>query len=193
MTLCVLATLLAGLLAALGGWLVYQLLRQTAALRHGVLDDAELAQTSALALDENLRDMRMVAASLLMPPLQRALREACRRADKEAALRFLGGLSGAGAAQDEALDRRVLVLLRLPDAGVVGAERDAVDDCARLLVCRKPVLAQDPSNRPAAEVARPPRHGGGSAALASSLLAYTFGHLWKPMTGEDVDAFLDSR
>ena len=69
------------------------------------------------------------------------------------------------AAEDEALDGRVLVL-RLPDASVVGPERHAVDDGARLFGRGKPVLAQDPGDGLAADLARAPGDRCGRRAQA---------------------------
>ncbi len=66
-------------------------------------------------------------------------------------LRLLGDLGRAGAAEHQALDRRVLVL-RLPDACVVGAECDAVDHGTRLLDRGEAVLAQDPGDGLAADL-----------------------------------------
>ncbi len=95
---------------------LYQSLRQLVGLRLAVRDDAELAQASAAELDENLRGLRMVPAALLLDPLQRAVRDACRRTGKEAACELAGG--------DVRIDRRVLEQLKHPLLHLV---RNAVD------------------------------------------------------------------
>ena len=87
------------------------------------------------------------------------------RSDDVGALRLLDDLGRARAAEDEALDGNVLVL-RLPDAGVVGTERHAVDDGARLFGRGQPVLAQDPGDGLAADLSRAPGDRGGRRAQA---------------------------
>jgi two-component system chemotaxis sensor kinase CheA len=104
------------LAAALSPDRVYQTLRRIGALRRDLVDDAELAQSSAADLDDNLRALRMVPFKLLAQPLQRALRDACRRTDKEARLEIAGG--------DSEVDRRLLEELKNPLLHLV---RNAVD------------------------------------------------------------------
>ncbi len=95
---------------------LYQLLRLAGGLRRDLADDAELVQTAALELDEDLRSMRMVPAANLHETLRRAVREACRRTGKDAALSFTGS--------DTQLDRRLLEQLKGPMVHMV---RNAVD------------------------------------------------------------------
>jgi two-component system chemotaxis sensor kinase CheA len=95
---------------------LYQLLRQLGALKRDLADDAELAQLNAVDLDDDLRALRMVPATLLAEELQRAVREACRRTEKEALFELC-----AGAVQ---LDRRLLAELKNPLLHLV---RNAVD------------------------------------------------------------------
>ena len=69
--------------------------------------------------------------------------------------RRLGGGRRAGAAEDETLDRRPLAVLRLPAAGVVGAEDGAVDDRPCLFAGRKAQARfERPRDRSTAEAAR---------------------------------------
>jgi two-component system chemotaxis sensor kinase CheA len=95
---------------------LYLLVRQVAALRHELVDDAEREQASALELDENLREMRLVPAAGLRETLQRAAREAAQLAGREVQLVFSGS--------DVQIDRRVLEELKNPLLHLV---RNAVD------------------------------------------------------------------
>jgi len=95
---------------------LYQLMRRMGTLRRELRDDGEIAQASALELDDNLRALRMVPFSLMEEPLLRAVRDACRRTDKEARLELSGG--------EQQVDRRLLDQLRNPLLHLV---RNAVD------------------------------------------------------------------
>ena len=69
--------------------------------------------------------------------------------------RRLGGGGSAGAAEDETLDRRPLAVLRLPAAGVEGAEDGAVHDRPCLLTGGKAqARLERPRDRSTAEGAR---------------------------------------
>jgi two-component system, chemotaxis family, sensor kinase CheA len=95
---------------------MYQVLRRVTALRRDLLDDAELAQANIVELDDNLRALRMVPFSTVKEPLQRAVRDACRRTDKDARLELVGG--------EQEVDRRLLEELKNP---LVHLVRNAVD------------------------------------------------------------------
>jgi two-component system chemotaxis sensor kinase CheA len=95
---------------------LYQLLRLAAGLRRDLLDEAELAHSTVLQTEDDLRAMRLVPATLLVESLERALRDACRRTEKEARLSFVGGETN--------LDRRLLEQLKVPLLHLV---RNAVD------------------------------------------------------------------
>lgn len=99
-----------------GNETMYRLLRQLSGLRRILAEDAELAQTNAVELDDNLRALRLVPFDLLRMALQRALRDACRRTGKDVQL-----VIGGGEAQ---LDRRLLDALKNPLLHLV---RNAVD------------------------------------------------------------------
>jgi hypothetical protein len=90
--------------------------------------------------------------------------------------RLVGHSGGARAAENEALDRRVLVL-RLPDAGVVRPEGHAVDDRAGLLGGRQAVLAQDPGDGLPAEIGGAPsdRSGCRPQAVGAAVAAHAAG------------------
>jgi chemotaxis protein histidine kinase CheA/CheY-like chemotaxis protein len=107
---------------------LYQVLRQMGSLRRDLFDDAELAQANALELDENLRAMRMVPAALLDEPIRRAIRDACRRVDKEARFEFRGA--------DGQIDRRLLEELKSP---LVHLVRNAVDHGIEAPIVREAV------------------------------------------------------
>jgi two-component system chemotaxis sensor kinase CheA len=95
---------------------LYPLLRQLGTLRRTLSDDAELARAHAAEFDEDLRAIRMVSGALLADPLRRAVREACRRSDKDAQLVMRGG--------EVEIDRRVLEEVRGPLLHIV---RNAMD------------------------------------------------------------------
>lgn len=107
---------------------LYQLLRQVGSLRRDLVDDVEVAQAHAVELDDNLRRMRMVPAVLLGEPLTRAVREACRRSNKDAKLEFTGG--------DAQIDRRLLEELKNP---LIHLVRNAVDHGVESSVVREAV------------------------------------------------------
>jgi two-component system chemotaxis sensor kinase CheA len=95
---------------------LYQLLRQLTNLRRDLLEDAEFSQISAVEVDENLRAMRMIPASLLGEFLQRAVRDACRQTNKNAQFVLTGG--------EVQIDRRLLEELKGPLLHLV---RNAID------------------------------------------------------------------
>jgi two-component system chemotaxis sensor kinase CheA len=107
---------------------LYQLVQQIGALKRDLADDADLALANALDLDDDLRALRMVPANLLAEPLQRAVREACRRTEKEALFEL-----AAGAVQ---LDRRLLAELKNPLLHLV---RNAVDHGVESIVVREAI------------------------------------------------------
>jgi chemotaxis protein histidine kinase CheA len=95
---------------------LYHVLRQLSAFRRDLIDDAERSHGNLLQLEESLLAMRMVPASLLREPLARAVRDTCRRTDKDARFEFDGG--------DAQIDRRLLEQLKSPLLHLV---RNAVD------------------------------------------------------------------
>lgn len=107
---------------------VFQLLRRASGLRRDLVDDAELAQASAVDFDDNLRALRMVPFAMLREPLQRVVRDACRRTDKEARLELRGA--------DQAVDRRLLEELKNP---LLHLLRNAVDHGLELPSVREAV------------------------------------------------------
>jgi chemotaxis protein histidine kinase CheA len=114
--------------AKVGPDALYQVMRQVGSLRRDLSDDAELAQANALELDDNLRALRMVPAALLDEPIRRAIREACRRVDKDARFEFRGA--------DGQIDRRLLEELKSP---LVHLVRNAVDHGVESAVVREAV------------------------------------------------------
>lgn len=91
-------------------------LRSLRALRRDLLDDTEALQATTSELDDGLRAMQLLPATLLQQPLQRAVREACRSTGKDATLQLFG--------EDVFLDRTLLEAIKTPLVHVV---RNAVD------------------------------------------------------------------
>lgn len=89
-----------------------QLLQEQRAL----IDDSDFLLASADAFDDELRSLRMVSARLVVPALQRALRETARKIGKDAVLQVNGG--------DIDIERQVLEELK---NGLTHLVRNAVD------------------------------------------------------------------
>jgi chemotaxis protein histidine kinase CheA len=92
------------------------LVRGLRSLRRDLIDDIEGLQATTGELDDGLRAMQLLPASLLSQPLHRAVREACRSTGKEATLKLDG--------EDVFLDRTLLEAIKTPLLHVV---RNAVD------------------------------------------------------------------
>jgi two-component system chemotaxis sensor kinase CheA len=92
------------------------LVRGLRSLRRDLMDDIEGLQSTTGELDDGLRAMQLLPASLLSQPLHRAVREACRSTGKEATLQLDG--------EDVFLDRTLLEAIKTPLLHVV---RNAVD------------------------------------------------------------------
>lgn len=95
---------------------LYQLVRGLQTLRRELKNEAELLMALAVRLEDELRAMRLVPASLILEPLQRAAREACRITGREAQVVL----------QEEQvnLDRALLEELKNP---LIHLVRNAVD------------------------------------------------------------------
>lgn len=63
---------------------LYQLVRGLRTLRRELNNDAEILVSAAGRQEDELRSMRLVSAALILEPLQRAGREACRATEREA-------------------------------------------------------------------------------------------------------------
>lgn len=92
------------------------IVRGLRALRRDLLDDVETLQATTTEIDDGLRAMQLMPASLLKQPLHRASREASRATGKEVHLRIDG--------EDVFLDRALLEAIRSP---LVHLVRNAVD------------------------------------------------------------------
>lgn len=95
---------------------LHQLVRGLQTLRRELHNDAELLAALAGRQEDELRSMRLVSAALILEPLQRAVREACRAAVREAQLNLI---------EDQVyLDRALLEELKNP---LIHLVRNAVD------------------------------------------------------------------
>ena len=95
---------------------LYQLLRGLRTLRRELNNDAEILMSSAGRQEDELRSMRLVSAALILEPLQRAGREACRATEREAQIILLG--------EQVHIDRALLEDLKNPLMHLI---RNAVD------------------------------------------------------------------
>ena len=90
--------------------------RELSRLGREALRDSEQQRLVSATLRDDLRDIRMVPASLALEPLRRTVRDVASRQGKEVELELVGG--------DARLDRRVLDELKAP---LVHLIRNAVD------------------------------------------------------------------
>lgn len=112
-----------------------QFLRGLRALRRDLLDDSEALQATTSELDDGLRAMQLLPATLLQQPLHRAVREACRATGKEAALRLFG--------EDVFLDRTLLEAIKTPLLHLVRNSVDhGIEDVAVREAIGKPALGR---------------------------------------------------
>ena len=91
-------------------------MRGLRALRRDLFDDLESLQVTTTEMDDGLRAMQLVPASMLQQTLSRAVREACRSTGKEASLNIVG--------EEVRLDRTLTESIKAP---LVHLVRNAVD------------------------------------------------------------------